>query len=914
MKVLLANIPWYKYGRSGVRAGSRWPHIKDHCEGAYLPFPFFLAYAAALLKKNNFHVRLVDAIAEGLSENEFLESLANFAPDLLLIETSTVSLEDDLAFIEKIDRQIPIVLCGPDTNIASKEFLEENKRIGYVIRGEYEYSLLDLAAGIRGRRDLKDIRGINFRLGSQEIRVNPARPLIDNLSDLPWPLREGLPMQRYLDTPGGLPLPSAQMLASRGCPYSCIFCLWPQVMYGGRNYRVRNPKDVVDEMEHLVRRMRFRSVYFDDDTFGLDRQWLGEFARELKGRRLGAPWAMMARADCLDAAILKELKAAGLFAVKYGAESAAQDIIDRCGKNLDLARAEKGVKDTKALGIKVHLTFMFGLPGETRETVKKTIDFALRLNPNSLQFSVATPFPGTIFFDQLKKQGLLTPADWSDYDGNHNAVFNTPQLSAKELKQARDKAYFLWGEHCRRRGDFTLRSLMHKLFLNLKIAGLGYTAKKIFQFMRRVLERFSLALELAHHRYKTRIKDRLRNYMNMMGVISGSHAYLGPYMAQIDLTNKCNNNCIACWCNSPLLDEGHIDPLEKSQTLGYALVKELIDELYSMYTRDIYIAGGGEPFMHPDIMEIVRHIKKRKLVCHINTNFTLVDKARARQLVECGVDHLTVSLWAGSPAVYALTHPNKDEQAFLKIKKVLKYLTSLRQKGRPPFVKLYNVIFNLNYADVEQMIEFAWETGVDSVEFAVIDTVPGKTDCLLLSEEQRRVLVEKCHNIREKFRDPAANNGLVLFQFDQFVRRVSHSYASSGEYDKDVIDSLRCYAGWVFTRIMANGNVNACLKAHRIPAGNIHKQRFRDIWNGDSQKQFRRKTGRPKKDDPFFSLIGNDPNVAVGCYKGCDDMGRNYHNHNIFLSLSAIERMALSCGAKALGERIITRGVNGDSI
>ena len=145
MKILLVNLPWEKDGNWGVRAGSRWPHIKNGIEGNYLPFPFFLAYAAALLKKNHFSVNLIDAIAEVMTQRTFLDKVESYKPDLIVAETSTVSLENDLSLINKIECESRIALCGPDINITKDEFLRINKKIDYVLRGEYEFTLLELA-------------------------------------------------------------------------------------------------------------------------------------------------------------------------------------------------------------------------------------------------------------------------------------------------------------------------------------------------------------------------------------------------------------------------------------------------------------------------------------------------------------------------------------------------------------------------------------------------------------------------------------------------------------------------------------------------------------------------------------------------------------------------------------------------
>ena len=203
------------------------------------------------------------------------------------------------------------------------------------------------------------------------------------------------------------------------------------------------------------------------------------------------------------------------------------------------------------------------------------------------------------------------------------------------------------------------------------------------------------------------------HYLDALGVFSGAYAYKGPDFAQIDLTNNCNNDCIGCWCNSPLLEEKKISQKEKSQELPYKRVIRLINELHAMGTRHLYFAGGGEPFMHPKIMDIIAFTKKKRMECFINTNFTLIDNKTIKELVNLGVDSLTVSVWAGSPEVYKRTHPNKNEEDFYNIRDRLMLLNSV--KNNLPVIKVYNVIFNMNYHEIEKMIEFAVLTNSESV-------------------------------------------------------------------------------------------------------------------------------------------------------------------------------------------------------
>lgn len=382
-----------------------------------------------------------------------------------------------------------------------------------------------------------------------------------------------------------------------------------------------------------------------------------------------------------------------------------------------------------------------------------------------------------------------------------------------------------------------------------------------------------------------------RNYLDILGVLDGAHAYKGPDVAQIDLTNSCNNDCIGCWCNSPFLGEKRISPDIKSQTLPYRKVIELIDELYKMGTRQIYYAGGGEPLMHPQIMEILEHTKKRGLECCLNTNFTLIDEKKIKKLVDFGVDSLTVSVWAGTAKVYAATHPNKDEGAFYKIKEMLSLLNGFKHKR--PMIKLYNVVFNMNYHEIREMVEFGLQTKSEMIEFTVIDTIPGKTDVLLLNDKQRQTLLEDCKKLKEKYENPDFKNKIKLFGFEQFIRRVSNVSAKAAEYDTDIIDTMPCYAGWAFVRILADGNVNSCLKSHRFSVGNILREEFKQVWNGSLQRCFREKTAQFQKHDPFFSLIGNDPNSSMGCYKSCDNIGHNMNMHGKLASRSRLEKRFL---------------------
>jgi radical SAM superfamily enzyme YgiQ (UPF0313 family) len=484
IKILLVNLPWIYDGRRGVRAGSRWPHIKDLSEGNYMPFPFFLAYATALLQKNGVNAQVIDAVAEELTEPVFMERLLSKNIDYLVAETSVPSFLQDIETLKMISGLgIRIILCGPNNLVYQTSFMEQYPFIDFILQGEYEFTLLNLIKALENGTDISRVAGILYR--TENGFLSTSRPALCDINLLPWPHRESLPMGKYWDLPGDIPYPSVQMLASRGCPFNCSFCLWPQVMYQGNSYRCRDVGNVVEEMRYLVDK-GFKSVYFDDDTFNIGKDRMLKFCREVKNKGLEkTPWAIMARADLMDREILEGMKSSGLAAVKYGVESCVQGLVEGYEKKMNLLKTAETIKITRDLGIKMHLTFCFGGPGETKESIQRTIDFALRQDPDSVQFSILTPFPGTRIFEDLDKKGRILTKDWSMYDGHFNCVFKPEILNAGDLVQAKRRAYHLWHDHQRRKrgisGDF-------KRFIKyLNKYGIFFAVSKVFSYIKFII-------------------------------------------------------------------------------------------------------------------------------------------------------------------------------------------------------------------------------------------------------------------------------------------------------------------------------------------------------------------------------------------------------------------------------------------
>lgn len=188
-------------------------------------------------------------------------------------------------------------------------------------------------------------------------------------------------------------------------------------------------------MEFLIKKFGFHAVYFDDDVFNIDEEYVRQICRHIRNKKISAPWAVMARADIMSRDLLEEMKTTGLYAIKYGVESASDKVLELCDKPMDKVKIIKTVMATKKLGIKVHLSFCLGLPGETKETIGGTLKFVQDLKPDSCQVSLSMPFPGTKYFEDVKKRGRLLNEDWANYDGNIRSVVTTEELSGEDLER-----------------------------------------------------------------------------------------------------------------------------------------------------------------------------------------------------------------------------------------------------------------------------------------------------------------------------------------------------------------------------------------------------------------------------------------------------------------------------------------------
>ena len=476
MKVCIINPPWEENNKWGIRSGCRFPNLMPIQHNSYVPFPFLLAYTASYLESKGIEVLLIDAVAERYKKLEFIDKIKEYLPDVIIAETSTASFNYDLGLLKDIRSQLKtiIVLFGPHVSVLPQEALASSA-VDFVIRGEPEYTGYELIRAIESKSDLKCISGIAYKDTSGQIRINAARQLISDIDSLPHPKREGSSIERY--SLPGFPSPVVFIYGSRGCPFGCNFCLWPQTIFETGNYRPRTADNIADEMALVLKQFpRIGSFFFDDDTFNLGRDRLLKFAQALRDRNINIPWGVNARADNLDRELLVKLAEVGLFTLRIGIESGDADVLRNSGKGLNLDEAIKNLRIAHSLKIAIHLSFIIGLAGESWNSVKNSIKFIKSVPAQSVQFSVAVPFPGTKYYDYVTRRGFLVNRDWHDYNGSDTAVMDTEFMTAKEVMQALNYA--------RKKIYFSLRFIARRLYYIRTMKDLSALVRKALSILR----------------------------------------------------------------------------------------------------------------------------------------------------------------------------------------------------------------------------------------------------------------------------------------------------------------------------------------------------------------------------------------------------------------------------------------------
>ena len=430
MKTLFVNPPSFEGFDGG--AGSRYQARREIRSFWY---PTWLAQPAAMVPGS----RLIDAPPDGLTVDDVTAIAKDY--ELVILHTSTPSFPNDATFAAHLKQESPhlmIGMVGAHVGVLPLESMNAAPAVDWVGVGEFDYTCVDVAS----RKPLSEVPGIAYRDNGRVAFTTP-RPAIQDMDALPSVVdvyKRDLTVENYAI--GYLQHPYVSLYTGRGCRSKCTFCLWPQTL-GGHSYRVRSADNVEAEMTLAKKYFpQVREFFFDDDTFTDNLPRAEEIARRLG--RLGLTWSCNAKAN-VPRKTLEILKANGLRLLLVGYESGSQQILNNIKKGIRLDIAREFSRNARELGITIHGTFILGLPGETPETIQETIRYACEIEPETIQVSLAAPYPGTELYRQAQEQGWLRlqpgSGDLVDAHGIQNAALEYPGISSTLIFTSLDEFY-----------------------------------------------------------------------------------------------------------------------------------------------------------------------------------------------------------------------------------------------------------------------------------------------------------------------------------------------------------------------------------------------------------------------------------------------------------------------------------------
>jgi hopanoid biosynthesis associated radical SAM protein HpnJ len=418
MRTLFLNPPSFERFDGG--ASSRWPATRE-IESYW--YPVWLCYPAGMLADS----KVVDAPPHGISIERTVAMAGGF--ELLVLFTSTPGFQVDVKIAEMMkdtNPKLKVAFVGPPVTVNPEGTLRASKAIDFLVRREFDRQIVDYANG----RPLDELPGVSYRVNGG-FQHTPDGGFVENLDALPWVTKvykRDLDITRY-NVPFLLN-PYLAFYTSRGCPAMCTFCLWPQT-HSGHRWRLRSSGDVAAEFRYAIEAFpNLKEIFFDDDTFNYQRARTIELCAKLKPLKF--TWSCTSRVTT-DYDTLKAMKEAGCRLLIVGFESGDPQILKNIKKGATIDMAQRFMANCKKLGLAVHGDFIVGLPGETRESLRRTVDFAKRLDCETVQVSIAHPYPGTEFYDYASRNGLITLDSMTDETGHQMPNVVYPGLDRAEL-------------------------------------------------------------------------------------------------------------------------------------------------------------------------------------------------------------------------------------------------------------------------------------------------------------------------------------------------------------------------------------------------------------------------------------------------------------------------------------------------
>lgn len=452
MKIILLTSPWRQEDISISFMKERGGFLKrvlTRPEQTILGVfpPLGLLYIGAVLKEAGHQVDVLDGYFVNIEDITSLIQQEGY--EIIGVSSYTAGWENDKKAITLLKERFPekfIVTGGPHPTVWNENCLRECRALDVVVCGEGEYIMRGLVAALKSGGSLEKIAGIIWRRGG-EIRVNSPRLYVEDLDELPFPDRSLVDLHRYIPTISVYKrLPSTTVIASRGCPYSCIFC------HAIKKVRFRDPDLVLNELEELVSRCGIRDVTFYDEIFALNRENALKICEGITKRKLDLTWAANARPQGLDPELLSKMKKAGCWRLLFGVESGSQKVLDIIKKGVKIDEIEETIRLTKEFGIETHGTFIFGTPGETFNDGLETIRFARELDLDYAAFGSLAPLPGTEVYQMINDPGKN--------DFSRHTMFNISYVPESMTKGELEKLLSLSYRKFYFRPSYILRRLL----------------------------------------------------------------------------------------------------------------------------------------------------------------------------------------------------------------------------------------------------------------------------------------------------------------------------------------------------------------------------------------------------------------------------------------------------------------------
>jgi len=432
-----------------------------------------LAYLAGRLEKDN-SLKVLDCVASGISPEEVFATAERFSPELVLLNSTTPSINSDINFIKVFKAKFPAcftAIFGTHVTAMHESLMKQFNFIDCVIRNEPEWTVLDLVVFLQDKNVKLPVLGATLRIGG-EVIVYPSREFNDDMDSLGHPAWDYFDLTKYIHPVFNKPY--LMVNTSRGCGHSCIFCV-ASIFYG-KKVRYRTVESILDEIEHyLIGKLGIRHMWMYADDFTRTPEFVKKLCQGIINRKLKIIWWTNTRVDNNDLEMFRLMKKAGCYMLSIGGESANPAILKNIKKGTSPELIEKTVRILRQTGINSLVYFLIGLPGETRDTIKETLDFCKRINPDYVEFYPATPYPGTEFFDIAVREKLMVSNNWDNFFcGGSEFVIEIPGVRKNELDKILRKNY---QEYYFRFKYFLtfIRRIAHPVdFFRLLSFGLGY--------------------------------------------------------------------------------------------------------------------------------------------------------------------------------------------------------------------------------------------------------------------------------------------------------------------------------------------------------------------------------------------------------------------------------------------------------